>query len=155
MTISSIVTNNHRRGFDICCGERCFSYPYTELDIPPSSGNGIVMTWPDEEIGREGFTYRLASGEEDTVHIDRVLEYLRYPEFMRELMIYKLTVEAIRAVDESPLSKRELVRRLGTSASQFYRLLDTTNRTKSIGQLITLLAATGLEVDFVVRPPAS
>jgi predicted XRE-type DNA-binding protein len=109
------------------------------------------MVQPDDEIGQEGFTYRLESGDEDTIHIDRVLEYNREPEFMRGLMAHRLTVEAISAVKASPLSKREIIRRLGTSASQFYRLLDPSNSSKSIGQLIALLSAAGREVDFVVR----
>ncbi len=94
---------------------------------------------------------RVLGGDEDTIHMDRVLEYNRQPEFMRGLMTHRLTIEAIHAVRESSLSKREIIRRLGTSASQFYRLLDPSNSTKSIGQLIALLAAAGREVDFVVR----
>jgi hypothetical protein len=55
------------------------------------------------------------------------------------------------AVRESGLSKRELVRRLGTSATQLYRLLDPTNYTKSVDQLLVLLRVLGKQVEVVVR----
>lgn len=49
------------------------------------------------------------------------------------------------------LSKRELIRRLGTSATQFYRLLDQTNYKKSFGQLLSLLHVLDCDVDLVVK----
>lgn len=52
---------------------------------------------------------------------------------------------------ESPLSKREIVRRLGTSAAQLYRLLDQTNYRKSLDQLLALLQVLNCDVDVVVR----
>ena len=51
----------------------------------------------------------------------------------------------------SPLSKREVIRRLGTSATQLYRLLDQTNTRKSIDKLLSLLEVLDCEVDLVVR----
>jgi hypothetical protein len=51
----------------------------------------------------------------------------------------------------SPLSKREIVRRLGTSAAQLYRLLDQTNYRKSVDQLLALLQVLNCDVDLVVR----
>jgi hypothetical protein len=66
------------------------------------------------------------------------------------LLIYKLTVEAERRVEESGLSRRELARRLKTSVPQLYRLLDTTNTRKSINQLICLLQVLDCSVDLVV-----
>jgi len=45
-----------------------------------------------------------------------------------------------------------MIRALGTSASQLYRLLDPTNRSKSVGQMIALLHVLGREVDVVVKP---
>jgi len=105
-----------------------------------------------EETACEAFTYRLRSGKEETVHLDVVLEFNRHPGYLNDLLLHRLTVEAIHALDESDLSKRELTRRLGTSASQLYRLLDPTNTAKSIGQMLALLRILGREVDFVVRP---
>jgi hypothetical protein len=83
------------------------------------------------------------------------LEYNQDPDHLRELLLYRLTLEARRRVEASELSRREMIRRLGTSASQFYRLLDPTNSTKSIGQLVRLLHVVGCEVDVVVRERTS
>ena len=47
--------------------------------------------------------------------------------------------------------KREIIRRLGTSATQFYRLLDQTNYRKSLDQPLSLLQALDCDVDFVVH----
>ena len=45
----------------------------------------------------------------------------------------------------------EIVRRLGTSATQLYRLLDQTNYRKSVDQLLRLLNILECDVDLVVR----
>lgn len=48
--------------------------------------------------------------------------------------------------------RRELIRRLRTSATQFYRLLDRTNYRKSVDQLLSLLQILDCQVRLVVRP---
>jgi hypothetical protein len=73
------------------------------------------------------------------------------PRYLRELLLYRLTLEAQKRVKESPLSKREIVRRLGTSAAQLYRLLDQTNYRKSVDQVLALLQVLNCDVDLVVR----
>ncbi len=85
------------------------------------------------------------------MHIDQVLEYNQDPRYLRDMLLYKLTVEAQKQVEASPLSKREIIRRLGTSATQFYRLLDQTNYRKSIDQILLLLHVLECDVDLVVR----
>jgi len=62
-----------------------------------------------------------------------------------------LTLEAQKRIADSELSKREIVRRLGTSAA-LYRLLDQTNYRKSVDQVLALLQVLNCEVDLVVRP---
>jgi hypothetical protein len=111
----------------------------------------VIRAYVDKEIGREGFTYELRSGRAGTIHIEQVLEYNRDPNYLRDLMLYKLTLEAQRRIAHSPLSKREIVRRLGTSATQLYRLLDQTNYKKSIDQVVSLLQILECDVDLVVR----
>jgi hypothetical protein len=86
------------------------------------------------------------------VHVEQVLEYNQDPEYLKELLLYKLSVEAQKAVEDSGVSKRELARRLRTSPSQLYRLLDPTNSVKSVGQMLALLHLVGREVDVVVNP---
>ena len=60
------------------------------------------------------------------------------------------TVEAV-LTSLAALSKREIIRRLGTSAAQFYRLLDQTNDTKSVDQMLRLLNVLDCDVDLVVH----
>ncbi|MCK4515729.1 MAG: helix-turn-helix domain-containing protein, partial [Spirochaetaceae bacterium] len=80
-----------------------------------------------------------------------VLEYNQDPNYLKDALLYQLTIEAQERVDASPLSKREIIRRLGTSATQFYRLMDQTNYRKSVGQLLSLLQILDCDVDLVVR----
>jgi hypothetical protein len=87
------------------------------------------------------------------VHVDQVLEYNGDPAYMRDLLLYKLTLEAQRLVADSPLSKREIIRRLGTSPAQFYRLLDQTNYHKSVDKMLILLYVLDCEIDLCVRSP--
>jgi hypothetical protein len=64
---------------------------------------------------------------------------------------YRLTLEAQKWAAASPLPRGEVIRRLGTSATQFYRLMDQTNYSKSMGQLVSLLQILDCEVELVVR----
>ncbi len=65
--------------------------------------------------------------------------------------MHRLTVEARNRIDDSGLSRREIARRLRTSLPQLYRLLDPTNRTKSLNQLVALLHVLGLEVGLTIK----
>jgi hypothetical protein len=151
MKIRSVKQNNRRKAFEVRTRNKTFYYPYSRLDLRPEFGNKVADAYVDKELGSEGFTYVLESGDEGTVHVEQVLEYNEDPAYLRDLLLYKLTLEARKRVDSSPLSKREIIRRLGTSASQFYRLLDQTNYRKSIGQLLSLLHILDCDVDVVVR----
>ena len=151
MKILGVEANNRKKSFEVQTREGTYSFPFAKLEIRPSADDPIKEVFPDEELGMEGFTYRLRSGAEDTVHLDAVLEYNRDSGYLSELLLHELTVEALKALEESGLSKRELIRRLGTSPSQFYRLLDPTYYGKSAGQMLALLHLLGKEVDLVVR----
>jgi hypothetical protein len=105
----------------------------------------------DADLGREALTYSLASGAEGTVHIDSVLEYNQDPNYMAELALYQLTTEARKKFDASPLSAREVARRLSTSPTQLYRLLDPTNYSKSMRQLLSLLYVLGYDVEVDLK----
>ncbi len=151
MKIHSVTHNNRRKAFEVKTATKNFLFPYAKVDLPLTSDDPIVRVFVDEELGREGFTYVLKSGDEGTVHIEQVLEYNQDPGYLRDALLYKLTIEAQKRVDESPLSKREIIRRLGTSAAQFYRLLDQTNYRKSVDRLLSLLHILDCDVDLVVR----
>ena len=105
----------------------------------------------DPETAREAFTYVLRSGRTGTVHVEQVLEYNKDPAYLRNLLLYRLTLEAQKRIASSPLPKREIIRRLGTSAAQLYRLLDQTNYRKSVDQVLALLQVLNCDVDLVVR----
>jgi len=148
MKIRSLRTNNHKRVFEVRTYKGCYEYPYAMLDRPPTDNNRIINTCVDAEPGNEAFTYELASGVEDSVHIDRVLEYNRDPSYMRDLLLYKLTIEAKKLVESSPLGIRELSRRLGTSPTQLYRILDEENMRKSIDRVFELLSVLQCRIDI-------
>ncbi|HUF49577.1 MAG TPA: hypothetical protein VMN60_02010 [Longimicrobiales bacterium] len=151
MKIKKVRANNRRKAFELEVADRQLDFPYARLRVKPSSKDKIEEVWVDSELANEAFTYLLSSGKEESVHVEEVLEYNEDPTYLSDLLLYRLTLEAQEKVAESPLSKREIVRRLGTSASQFYRLLDQTNYKKSAGQMLALLHILGCEVDFVVK----
>jgi hypothetical protein len=126
-------------------------FPFAKAAPAPTAADPIANIIVDPEAGREAFTYTLQSGRNGTVHVEQVLEYNQDPKYFRDLLLYRLTLEAQKRVAESPLSKREIVRRLGTSAAQLYRLLDQTNYRKSVDQVLALLQVLNCEVDLVVR----
>ena len=155
MKIRSVTHNNRKKAFEVKTSRKTFQLPYSKIDPQPSVADPIIRVFIDKELGREGFTYVLDSGKEGTVHIEQVLEYNQDPSYLRDALLYKLTVEAQRRVKASPLSKREIIRRLGTSATQFYRLLDQKNYQKSVDQLLSLLHVLDCDVDLLVRAKAA
>jgi predicted XRE-type DNA-binding protein len=151
MKIRSVVPNNRKKAFEVKTATRSLVFPYSKAEPPPRAGDPVVEAFADPELGREGFTYRLRSGREGTVHIEQVLEYNQDPAYLRDLLLYKLTIEAQKRVEASALSKREIIRRLDTSPAQLYRLLDQKNYRKSIDQMLSLLHVLDCDIDLVVR----
>jgi hypothetical protein len=151
MKIRSVKINNHKKAFEVRTHSKVLAFPFVKADPAPTSSDPVSRVVVDKELGREGFVYTLASGVEGTIHIEQVLEYNQDPGYLRELLLYKLTIEAQKRAKESALSKREIIRRLGTSATQFYRILDQTNFRKTVDQVLNLLHVLECEVDLVVR----
>lgn len=154
MKIRSARVDNRKRAFEIVTWRETYLFPYGKADPAPSGADPVVSVIVDQELGREAITYKLASGAEGVVHIDQALDYNQDPRYMRDLLLHKLTVEALRCLEASPLSKREIIRRLRTSPAQFYRLIDPTNYGKSLDQMLRLLQALDCEVDLIVRARA-
>lgn len=152
MKILEVKANNRRKAFELLTKKGDYSYPFAKLATQPTRSDRVVEVFPDGEAGSEAFTYRLESGAEDTVHLDAVLEFNQDPGLQNEILLYRLTVQAREVVENTGLSKREMIRRLGTSPSQFYRLLDPTYYGKSVGQMLDLLRILGLKVEVVVTP---
>jgi len=149
--ILSVNANNRRRQFEIETQKTTFTFPYAKLFTSPCRENPLRKVWVDEELGSEAFSWTLADGSEESLHLDHVLEFNRDPDFVAALLLYKLSLEAKKRVATCGMSNRDVIRRLGTSASQYYRLLDPLNTRKSIAQLLALLQLVGCEVDFVIR----
>ena len=151
MKIQSVAPNNRKKAFEVKTSRKTFQLPYSKVDPQPGVADPITQLFVDKELGREGFTYVLESGKEGTVHVEQVLEYNQDPSYMRDALLYKLTLEAQKRIEASPLSKREIIRRLGTSATQLYRLLDQKNYRKSVDQLLSLLHVLDCDIDLLVR----
>jgi hypothetical protein len=151
MKIRKVTFNNRKKAFEVDTYRKSYLFPYAKLEVTPSRENPIQNVYIDRELANEAFTYELESGDEGTVHIDHVLEYNRDPGYLRDQLLYKLTLAAQDGVSHSSLSKRELIRRLGTSPAQFYRLLDQTNYKKSLDKLLALLHVLDCEVDLIIN----
>jgi DNA-binding Xre family transcriptional regulator len=115
------------------------------------ASDAVVEVFVDLDLAKEAFTYRLRRGGEGSVHLEQVLDFNKDPSYLRDLMVYQLTIAAQKRVAESSLSKREIVRRLGTSPAQLYRLLDQTNYAKTVDQLLRLLSVLDCNVELVVH----
>ena len=151
MKIQSVRFNNRKKAFEVRIRNRDFVYPYARMEKAPRAGDLVREARVDEELGREGFSFVLDSGREGTIHAEQVLDYNEDSNYLREALLYKLTIETQKRLASSSLSKREIIRRLGTSATQFYRLLDQTNTRKSVGQVLSLLHILDCDVELVVR----
>jgi hypothetical protein len=151
MRIRTVKANNRRKAFEVGIPRKHLVFPFARLEVQPSADDSITKVFVDRELGGEGFTYILQSGREGTVHIEDVLEYNQDPDYLRDLLLYRLTLEAQKRVAATSLAKREIIRRLGTSPTQLYRLLDQTNYRKSLDQMLRLLQVLDCDVELVVR----
>lgn len=151
MRIRTVAANNRKKAFDVELSARTLSFPYAKAVPPPTTRDRVARVFVDREAGRAAFTYVLQSGKEGTIHVEQVLEYNQDPAHLRDQLLYNLTMEAQKRVASSSLSKREIIRRLGTSAAQFYRLLDQTNYRKSVDKLLLLFHVLECDVELVVK----
>ena len=152
MKIRSVTSNNRRNEFTVVARSGAtYTFPYSEADPCPNSGDRLVDVFVDKELGNEAFTYILESGEEGSIHIEHILEHNEDPMYLAELLMYKLTLEAQEGIEGSGLSMRQIAKRLKTSVPQLYRLLDPVNTRKSMSQLVALLHVLNRDVDLVVK----
>lgn len=151
MKIRQVTANNRKREFNVMnrAGDE-YSFPYSQVDPRPRPENRIEDVAVDKELANEAFTYVLASGDEGSVHIEQILEYNEDPEYLADLLTYKLSLEAQRRIEKCELSRRQIAKRLKTSVPQLYRLLDPANTRKSMQQLVALLHILECDVDLVV-----
>ncbi len=155
MKIKNVTLNNRKKAVVIETAKETLSLPFSKLPLKPSPKDRIQSITIDSELANSAVTYTLQSGKEGSVHLDAFLDYNRDPEFMREVTLHKLTVEALKVLKTSGLSKHELIRRLKTSPSQLYRLLDPANYRKSIDEMLRLLGVMGYTVDLKLSKTAA
>lgn len=152
MKLKAVRVDKRKRRLELeTRSKRVLPLPFSKLAPRPKAVDPIAKAWVDPELGSEGVTYRLRSGAEGSVHVDAALDYNRDPAHLAELKLHLLTIEAIKRVDASGLSRRELARRLGTSVPQVYRLLDPANTRKSFVQMVALLDVVDCDVRVSVR----
>jgi hypothetical protein len=152
MRIDRVDVNNRTKAFEVVIDGERFDFPFVACDMVPSAEDPVARVFVDPELGSQGFTFFLRSGAEDSVMADHVFSYNREPHYMRNLLLFDLSMEAQRQMKASTVSKNEIARRLRTSASQLARLLDQTNYSKSIDSMVMLLVALGSEVQFTASP---
>ena len=155
MKIAAVSANNRKRAFEVRTRQATYLMPYALLDPGPTAKDRVRAVRVDPELGKEGFTYVLQSGHEGSVHLDSVLAYNDDPGYAADLVLYDLSLEACRRFERTPLSVREVARRLGTSQAQLYRLLDPKNTRKSLRQMLALLHVLGCAVEVRVKARGS
>ena len=150
MKVGRVTLNARERAFHVRLGRKTFRFPFAKSDPVGTANDPVVRAWADPELAYQGFSFVTASGKEGSVLVDQVLEYNRDPRLLRKLTLHALTARALETLEHSGLSKREVIRRLGTSPSQFYRLIDPANYQKTIDQMLALLSVLGCNVEFTV-----
>jgi len=156
MKIRTVTASNRKREFSIVTwGGTEYMYPYSRADDALSTMDPIDQLFVDKELGNEAFSYVLASGKEGSIHIEQVLEYNEDPTYLADLLTYKLSIEAMKGLESSSLSRRQIAKRLNTSVPQLYRLLDPANTSKSMKQLVALLHILDREVELVIKKKAA
>ncbi len=151
MKITGVRIDRRRRCFHLDLGRKgVLEFPFARCEPAPVPDDPAVEAFVDPELAREGITFRLASGAEGVILTDQVLDYHSDPDYVRDMLLHRLTVEARQRMDKSRLGVRALGRRLGTSPAQIYRLLDPTNYRKSVDQMLRLLQALDAKVEVTV-----
>lgn len=155
MKVREVIPNNHKHEFEIHTRSKrspVLTFPYCKIpdDVRPTTDNPVVEAYPDPELGNDGFTWVLASGDEGTLHMDSVLWENRDPEYLARMALHTLTCDAESALAKSGLSKAQVAKRLRTSPAQLARLLDPTYYGKSLGQMLALLHVVGQRVKLQV-----
>lgn len=151
MRIAAVRANNHKRVFEVDSPKGTLSFPYARCAPAPTREDPVRRQFVDDELGAQGFTYVLASGAEGCVLLDQVLDHNADPDYVREMLLHRLSLEAQSRVAASPLARREIIRRLGTSPAQFYRLLDQTNTSKSLDAMLALFTVLGCDIELTVH----
>lgn len=155
MKIKNVVLNNRKKTIEIETPKGWLSLPFAKLDLKPTPKDKITKIFVDSDLASRCVTYRLASGKEDSVHLDSFLNYNQDPDYLRDLLLHKLTCQALELFEKSNLTKNEICRRLKTSPSQLKRLFDPSNYKKSLDEVMRLLAVLGYNIELKLSKVAA
>ncbi len=155
MKIKNIQKNNRKKCFELTLsnGSKVL-FPYSKLKNKPTPHDPIVHASIDPELAHEGFTCVYKSGRDSSVLLDEVLEYNKDPDYLRKILLYKLSLQVQKLIETKEISKKEIMRRVGLSPTQFYRLINQSFYGKTIDQMIRLLSALDCTVDVVFKKVA-
>ena len=102
MKIRSVKQNNRKKVFEVGTSTKRLVFPFSKAEPTPTAEDPVRELSVDPETGREAFSYVLHSGRTGIVHVEQVLEYNQDPTCLRDLLLYRLTLEAQKRVAESP-----------------------------------------------------
>ena len=141
--------------FIVHLGQRKLRYPFGLLDPKPSTRDRFVRCYADEQLGEAGLWYVLESGRQGFLSANQVLKFYREPSDVKGHVLWVLTLAAIEHLKPTPLSRRQILKRLHTSSAQLERLVDASNVRKSVDGVLALLEVLGYEVEITVRREVS
>lgn len=155
MKIKKAWVNRRKKSVEIETAKGILGLPFARLRLKPKPNDRVVEVIVDKELGKRAITYRLESGREDSIHLDAFLDFNQDPDFLRDVTLHKLTVQARQFMKKVGISKQEMIRRLKTSPSQLYRLLDPSNYRKSVDEMLRLLSVLGYHVELKIYKEAA
>ena len=124
--------------------------PYVALGIKEK----VIDAGPDKEVGHHSFYFVLENGKKDYVPFDQPLYISNNPDYMRQELMFELTMKIQYMIENAGISKRELARSLKTSVTQINRLLDQTNYNKDLSRLIQIAALLNYDFDWEFKKVA-
>ena len=102
MKIRSVRHNNRKKMFEVGTSTKKLVFPFSKAEPAPTTEDPVTDLSVDAEAGREAFTYVLHSRRTGTVHVEQVLEYNQDPTYLRDLLLYRLTLEAQKRIAAEP-----------------------------------------------------
>ncbi len=86
---------------------------------------------------------------------DQPLYISNNPDYMRQELMFELTMNIQSIIEDVGISKRELARSLKTSVTQINRLLDQTNYNKDLSRLIQIASLLNYDFDWELKSSIS
>ncbi len=150
LKIKKVALNRRKKAIEIETKKGLLSLPFSRLPLVPTAADPIFSMEIDPELASMGISYSLKSGKEGTVLVDAFLDYNRDPDYLRIWMLHELTGKALKLLKGAGISKHEITRRLKTSPSQLARLLDPTNSSKSLDEMVRLITVLGYRLEWQI-----